>query len=230
MRTPRPLLALTLAACAASGAASCAEGASVNVKLAPGFVPGRTTVSVLGVFRDGRMSADSWIPIGPPLSTVLGQEADLCDAAYGDRLQQERPELYTFLDEDTRSNGITEDMLAKIAPQADGELILTISVHGRIVQATPEHEPPPPPAAAPTRGGGGRGRGQTRPGPARSTAPGGLDLSASLYSIHLHKSVARLNMNYTGTSVEEAFHRFAAEVGALVPGSTCSGWHWKPAP
>jgi len=36
-------------------------------------------------------------------------------------------------------------------------------------------------------------------------------------------------MAYGGTSVEEAFRRFAEEVGKLVPGGTCKGWKWRDA-
>src|SRR5580693_3573386 len=107
---PPPLLAGLLLALVASVCAACSDVGNVNLKMAPGFTPNHDSVSVLGVFRDGRMSSDAWTPIGPPLSTALGEVGDLCEVAYGDRLQQERPELFTFLEEDTRMNGITEEI------------------------------------------------------------------------------------------------------------------------
>jgi hypothetical protein len=220
-----PLFALLLAPLCAS----CAEGASVNVKTAPGFTPGPATVSVLGVFRDGRMSTDAWTPLGPPLSTALGQVADLCEVAYGERLQQEQPDLYTFLEEDTRMNGITEDMLVKLAPKAEGELILTVTIHGRIIQAAPDHDDMPPQSAPALRPGAGRTRPGVRASASRGVAPGGLQFAASLFSVPKQKSVARLNMSYTGTSVEDAFRRFAAELSTVVPGGTCRGWKWRDA-
>ncbi len=236
MRPPPASLRALSALLLATLCAACSEVGPVNVKIAPGFTPNRATVSVLGVFRDGRMSSEAWTPIGPPLSTALGEVGDTCDVAYRDRLQQEKPALFTVLEEDTRANGIPEDMLARVAPQAEGELILTIIVHGRIVQQAARDDMPPPSAGAmrPGAAGGGLGRGRgggagpgQRSAPSRSTAPGGLELAASLFSVRQHKSVARLNMSYTGTSVEEAFRRFAAEVAAVVPGSTCKGWNWK---
>ncbi len=86
----------------------------------------------------------------------------------------------------------------------------------------------PPPAM---RGqGAGRGRGAVG-GARHEVAPRGsvprpLELSASLFSIRLHKQVARLTVSYTGTSTEEAIRRFSTEVAALAPGSTCRGWSW----
>ncbi len=62
--------------------------------------------------------------------------------------------------------------------------------------------------------------------PPRGSVPRPLEISASLFSIRLHKQVARLTMSYTGASTEEAIRRFATEVSAMAPGSTCRGWSW----
>jgi hypothetical protein len=232
MRPPSPRPRLLAALLTATLAAACSDVGAINLKLAPGFTPSRAPISVLGVFKDGRMSTEAWISMGPPISSALGLVGDVCEAAFAERLQQEKPDLFAFVEEDTRNNGITEEMLGKLAPQADGDLILAISVHGRIVQAAPEREDMPPPSAGAMRpGAAGQGlrpgRAGHRGGPGRSTAPSGLELTASLYSIKAKKSVARMSMGYTGTSVEDAFRRFAAEIAGVVPGSTCRGWHWK---
>jgi hypothetical protein len=214
----------------AAATASCLDDASVDVKFAQGFTPARATVSVLGVFRDGRMSTEAWGPIGPSLSASLGGQST-CEAAYGDRLQQENQELYASIDADVRANGITDDLLTKLAPRAEGELILTISIHGSTPAATVETEQPAQGSAmpGPMRGGGtaGRARAGQRQGPLRTrVGPKGLELSASLFSVRLHQSVARVRVIYTGASVEEAVQRFVAALGTAVPGSTCRGWSW----
>src|SRR5689334_9806409 len=101
----------------ALGVASCgAEDAQFDVKSAPGFARGQTTVSVFGVFHDGRMSPESWLELGPSISAMLGQKS--CDTAYGEGLQKGNPEMFTAADEDTRANGITEDLLQKFAAMA----------------------------------------------------------------------------------------------------------------
>src|ERR1700733_13741034 len=111
---------LPLSILLALGTASCADDATVNVKYAHGYQPGPASVSVFGVFRDGRMSVDTWSALATPVSTALGALVDRCEPAYGERLQHENEELFSSLDDDTRNNGITEDMLAKLAPRAQG--------------------------------------------------------------------------------------------------------------
>ena len=116
----------------ASATVSCSDEAAVNVKYAQGYQPAPGVVSVFGVFRDGRMSVDSYGPIATPLSTALGALVDRCEPAFSERLQHENEELYASLDDDTRNNGITEQLLARLAPRAQGDLILTITVHAQI--------------------------------------------------------------------------------------------------
>ena len=200
---------------------SCAEqDAQFNVRSAPGFTPGRTTVSVFGVFRDGRLSPESWAEFGPPISAALGQKS--CDIAYGEGLQKENPEMFSAVDDDARANGITEDMLDKFASMAKGELIMTISVHNRERQTIIATEGVDPLRAAsmqqPKRGGG------RRQPPGQTTVEGGVEIAASLYAVRLHRSMARVAMQYTGPSMEDALRRFVAKLNTLIPGSTCLGW------
>ena len=227
MRSLLPLACLLLPL----ATASCADEATVNVKYVEGYRPARASLSVLGVFRDGRMSAESWAPIGTPLAAALGV-GEACEPAFGERLLRENEELFTSIDQEVRESGVTEDLLARLAPRAQGDFILTITVHGSVGQqgTTTEHHPASgrtPAMAPPMRGGsasrGPRG-GNYRESPMRGAAIKPLELSASLYSIKKHAPVARLQMSYTGTSTEEALKRFTTEIGAMAPGSACRGW------
>jgi hypothetical protein len=231
MRRSPILCSLLLAA----ATASCADDASVNVKYAQGYTPGRASVSVLGVFRDGRMSVEAWTSLGPLVSSSLGAStADVCEVAFSERLQHQNEELFTSIDAEVRNEGITEDLLTKLAPRAQGDLILTITVHGAIAATAPDTTRSPPPRGAPpgpsmgARGRSPRGAGTYREVP-RGTSARPLELSASLFSISRHQQVAKLSMSYTGTSVEEASRRFATEVGAMVPGGSCKGWTFPTA-
>jgi hypothetical protein len=232
----RPFL-LLLGLLLSASTSACVDDASVTVKYVDGYQPGRTSISVLGVFRDGRMSVDTWTPIAPLLSTALGTEgADVCEPAFGAQLQREHEDVFSSIDDDVRNNGITEDLLTKLATRAQGDVILTISVHGSVQTGSDStaqgaRGAAPPPAMrgqGAGAGAGGRGRGGAgrRDLPPRSSVPKPLELSATLFSIKLHKQIARLTMSYTGTSTEEALRRFATEVAALAPGSTCRGWSW----
>jgi hypothetical protein len=236
MRRPLALLALVLALPAT---AACVDDASVTVKLAEGYTPGPASVSVLGVFRDGRMSIDTWIPMAPLVSTALGAAtADVCEPAYGEQLQHEHEDVFSTFDRDVRDNGITADLLTRMEPHAQGDFILTISVHGTVGQTSEapkassqqQGRGASPPQSMRGAGGTGRNRGamggNVREAPARGPGLRPVELSASLYSIRLHAPVARLKMLYSGQSADEALRRFAAEVSALAPGSKCKGWSW----
>jgi hypothetical protein len=237
MRQPLACFALLLAA----GTVAC-EDTSFKVNYAPGYQPRKVSLSIFGVFRGGRMSFDSWSSIGTALSTALGAE-QTCEPGYSERLQHEDEDLFASIDDETRNNGVNEDLLAKLEPQAEGDVILTISIHGSLPSATtppnPNQEPPQSPGNAPPTptgglGAGRNGRGQQRQGTPKVAARKSLDFTASLYSKRLHRPVARLDMSYEGTSNEDAVHRFATAVASMAPGSGCRGWIWggrhTPAP
>ena len=84
-----------------------------------------------------------------------------------------------------------------------------------------------PPQRGPSAGRGARG-GNVREIPPRGPTVRPLELSASLYSVRLHQPVARVNMAYTGSSIDDAIRRFSTEIGAMVPGSSCKGWSFPP--
>ena len=227
MRHAPPFALLVLAA-----TASCDGGAQFNANYAPGFTPGAARgVSIVGVFREGRLSQESWGMLGAPISAPLGQR--LCEVAFGDRLQSVHPELYARIDEDVRANGVTDELLTQLAPKTDGELLVTISVLGRVELGRLPAESPEPPPGGGARGasvGGGHTRGRGRGGSPRQVAFSGLELSASMFSVKQHRSVGRLSMRYGGSNIDEALKLFAGRLGAEMPGATCRPWSWGEAP
>jgi hypothetical protein len=223
MADPRKLFAILVA----SLAASCSEAAQVEVKMAPTYAPGPNAVSIFGVFRDGRMSPESWAPIGATLSKALGSQA--CPVGFDDDLAQDQPEIFAKIDEEVRAEGITEELLARLAPKAEGDLILTISIHGRAALPTAETEQQPSRSKRPPRA--------PRPGMARRTRPAssqqggrGLELLASFYSVRQGRSIARVNVRVVGSNVDEALHKLADEVRAVVPNGSCKGFRWSDPP
>jgi len=213
--------ALALLASAASG---CDDLPAVVVRYAPEFTPSRAPVAVFGVFQGGRMSASAWQPLSAKLSAALGRAA--CPVAFGEALQHADLDLYTSIDEDVAENGVTDELLAKLAPKTDAELLVTFSVHGRVEQArTPAvGDDPTLPGHRPGASGGARGH--RRSGKALTFA--GIEMSASLFSVKLHRSVGRITVRYAGTSVDEAATAFAAKVGEELAGSTCRDWRFTP--
>jgi hypothetical protein len=212
--------------------ASCADdGPRFSVNYAPGFVKDGLSISVLGVFRDGRMSPEAWDELGPRFSAALHREE--CDVAMSTRLRAQQPAVFTDFDRVAREDGITDELLDRVAPTAAGDSILVLTVAGR------------PPGAKDGGAGGGSasapalsttgrgGRGGGRRGGAPRSAPSHphhgpdtnvFEISASLFSKRQHQSVAMVAMTYTGSSEEEAIARFVEKLAAAFPGAVCAGW------
>jgi hypothetical protein len=213
----------------AAGSACADEG--FTVRTAPDFPKGRTTISVFGVFKDGRLSTDSWDQLGPGLSSAFADRT--CEAAYSDRLLTTAPSLASALDDYARANGLTDELIDQVAPLAQGDaiLVITIAGHPPLPIGDAGAQPSRPGNLQPSmRGGGRRGRGGGMPtGTSRGnvTDRSVFEVSASLFSVRLHRSVAFVGMTYSGPSTDEALKRFADKLRTEMPGSTCSGWRWN---
>jgi hypothetical protein len=220
--------AATLLALGLAAGACAEEDLSFAVKYAPGYSNVATSVSVFGIFKDGRMSPEAWDELGPRFSRAL--RATSCDAAISSELRRSGAALYGAVDDASREEGITEPMLDRFAPAAIGNSILVITISGHAPKAKDARH-------AATRSQMGRGGGRGRRSAPRN--PGGrgpassndvFEVSASLYSGPQHQSVALVAMSYTGASEEEALAKFIAKLGATFPGATCAGWKAEALP
>jgi hypothetical protein len=224
----RPLLGLLLAA---SATLSCADGsARFEAKYAPGFSGGPQEISLLGVYQDGRMSPDAWAEIGSKLSPLLGKKA--CDVAYDTKLRDISPELFTDLDKATQSEGITEEILDKLVPAAEGDTIGVVSLHIRGAAGQRLDGTDPTGLSYQTNNSRLPGSRSRQPPSLRPVAPttwqlGEIRMIATLFSKKTHTTTARLTMIYTGNNIDEAIGKFVAKVGESWPGSTCRGWKWE---
>ena len=201
-------------------------GGELTAKFAPEFTPGRHTVSVLGVYQDGRMSLGSWDDLAPYLVPALG--SGHCDVGY-DALATSGGPLAEAIDRFAREDGPTDELLAQLAPAAQGDLVLVLTFAGKL-PTKPRNNAAAPAAAAPS-GGGGRGRGgrRGRAGPSTESAadPNRLDISASLFSVPKHRSVALIQMRYSGASIEDAMTKFTGKLTESVQDLKCVGWNWS---
>lgn len=224
-------LAMTLVAAAACGSTD----ARFTSRFAPGFAGAHHVVSVLGVYRDGQMSADAWNFVGPKISPSLG--ATTCEAAYAFALVSSNSVLSSAIDDYARSSGPTEALLEQLAPAAKGDLILVVTLAGKVPTRSIDAEPSRPAPSTPmmggrggTGGGGGgaHGAGIMREGSQARAAPGtnALQMSASLYSVREKRSVALVAMEYTGESADQAIAQFAGKLAEALPATKCAGWSW----
>jgi hypothetical protein len=214
-------------------AAGCKKEAVYATTFAPDFSPPHHVVSVLGVYKDGRMSSEAWDAIAARVSRSLG--AAKCEAAYTDSAISPNQALWSAVDEYTLANGPTDDLLAKIAPAARGDLVLVLIVAGKLptpLKIRVQDENQNRQSQVGPQGGMGGGAGLTRnSGPMfRPHAPPAsvdrLDLSASLFSVPKAAPVALVALEYSGESVDEAMAGFTAKLASALPGATCIGWNW----
>jgi hypothetical protein len=223
--------------------AGCGGDAQFNARFAPGALPPRPTVSVFGVYTDGRMSAGAWEKVAPALTPALGGQP--CEVLFSDRLATTEPKASAEIDRQTREEGVTPEILQQIAPRATGNFILLVDMYGKL----PVRGSEPPgvrggmggPTGMPgggmqgggmrgggMRGGGMRGASHDAQGPSRKD-DNALELSATLFAAETQEPVGRVSMRYTGASVDDALAKFAARLRAELPGATCVGWKWKDA-
>ncbi len=217
----------------ASLVAGCSDAAQFTTRYAPTFMRGPHTVSLLGVYKDGRMNSDVWEQIGGTLSTPLGGH---CGPGY-DSLVATNPALSGAIDDYARANGIGDELLDQLGPAATGDLIMVVTVAG---QVTPKGQDLPDTSAVAggpptTMGSKYRGMGATSSrGPTgsmrrpKSLADGAqFEMAAELFSVREHRSVGVVAMAYSGASVDDAVSKLATKLGLEIPGSTCASWNWS---
>jgi hypothetical protein len=231
------LLARSLSGLSVIAVAGCGGGDSaVQSRFAPDFAATSHTVSVFGVYRDGQLSSESWLTLGPRISSALG--ASRCEAAYAEPLVTSRAAMWSSVEDYARSNGPTDELLGQLAPAANGDLILVLTVAGHIPEkrsnggVNSEPMPTVNPSGMGGRGGmgggmsGGAGGHATQESSHSGTSGDALDLAASLYSVSAGHSVGLVSLEYQGQSADEAIAQLAASLAQSLHGATCVGWNW----
>lgn len=213
MRALHFAIALFIAGCSSGGA-------GFTTQTAAGFVPAAHTVSVLGVYKDGRMVIGNWEKLAPHLVQALGRAR--CDVGF-DSLVRSNQELANAIDEYARDAGPSAALLTKLAPAARGDLLMVITFAGR----APDQTEKGPPEGAPVPTGMGSPRKRHRSPNSGGAEPVGLVVSASLFSVKANRTVALVSMSYGGENVEDALTRFGAELARSIPNSQCVGWDWN---
>ncbi len=239
-RTVRILAASAALACLGVAVACSEDEAQFRVRFAPDFAKSQARVSILGVFRDGRMNAETWDELGARLSAPFGGSASgSCPIGFDKSFLSTKEDLAGAIDDVARADGVTDDLLDKLAPAANGDEVLVFTVSGRPTSQSWDAggggaAPMGPPNSTP--GGGTRGSRGARGmgggggmGPMRQADRNVFELTASLYSAKEHRAVGLIAMEYTGSNGPEALAKFAAKIRESLPAATCTGWHWDEA-
>ncbi|MGA3121289.1 MAG: hypothetical protein ABSF69_11030 [Polyangiaceae bacterium] len=201
----------------------CEPDVHITSKMAPDFRPAQHAVSVFGVYKDGQLSSDSWGAVKTQLSPVFG--GGICEAAYTESFITANPALSTAIADVSRDNGFSDALLAQIAVGARGDLVLVLTVAGRL----PTHGQVSLPKDAETHHEASPIMG-ARTGIGRSKDPNAIDLAATLFSVPEHRSVAIVGIRYTGRSVDEGVAQFVARLAQALPGARCADWNWANKP
>jgi hypothetical protein len=219
-------LFVVLAALLLPGVVGCA-GTKFDVQSAPQWSRANHRISVFGVKRDGLMMRDGWHALGPEMPAPF--EANRCEVAYTTQTFTSLPELVQALDDYIRSYGVTDALLAQLAPAAQGDVILFVAISG-----SPQHTGDSMPPSAAAMGGrgrvgmqggfGGGGGGAQSSGTTPSDAGGGFEVDAVFYSVADKHSIGEIRMHYRGKRIDDALHLFNQRFEKEFPGSQCRGW------
>jgi hypothetical protein len=160
------------------------------------------------------MSTEAWKDFGQRFVDVLGE----CEPAFG------TPLVSAEQDEQTRADGVTDDLLAAVAPSATGDTIAVLNVIGYRAQtasssSAPAPKPAPQPAQQMRRGRRGMGGGAPRETrPASSKDP--FEVELRLYSVAEKKTVGVIAMKSEATDFGPFIDRLRKEL----PNARCAGW------
>jgi hypothetical protein len=224
-------------------ASGCHGDTDFDVKTANDFAPsGPVSVSVLGVFKDGFMSPETWDVLGPKISPSLHKQQ--CESGYDNAFVEHNKGAASAVDEYTRANGVTEPLLTELAPAAQGDLMMLVTVSGHAQKDNSYRPDPGSPGIAPAAGrqGGGTGNGygggfgnntspsspafngRTMPAASQRSNIAVFEMTASFYSVSQKRSVAAVSMKYTGPREEDAIQLFAEKLHSVIPNATCVGF------
>ncbi|MDB4945149.1 MAG: hypothetical protein JWP97_4683 [Labilithrix sp.] len=216
-----------------AGMPSCVdEKARFAVNHAPGFDTNGAKVSVLGVFRDGRMNPETWDDMAPRFRGALRGET--CDIAVSNALRTLNPPVFGAVDDVARSSGINDALIEQFAAAATGDTILVFVIAGKPPLSDagitagnlsdPQSINGPGGRSPPGHRGGPGGGATTMPG-IYNTGRGAFEVTAVLYSKPQHASVGTIQMSYGGASEAEAYGKFADRLAVTFPNATCAGWN-----
>jgi hypothetical protein len=219
MRTSLATLALFLSlACAACGDDSFSVQHAAEFPRAPG-----AHVSIFGVFKDGRLAPEAWDPLRVHLTPLFGAVA--CEPGYPDVVTPSGTPVLQAVDDYSRANGVTDELLDRLSVAAKGDFVLLLTETGRPGVHAEGADAPSPSSGPPSLRTGGRHGG---PGPSQTRRPVAeaptFEAVALLFSVHAHKTVGAIRMSYSGSSFDDAMQALFARLGQELPGAVCEGW------
>lgn len=212
---------------------ACGSGdARFDVKYAADLSHAPVSVSVLGAYENGRMNEAAGSSFAHHVSRFFGPEG--CNAGFDEQLRKVNAEGFSALEAQAEAGGANDELLRMIAPAAHGDFILVLEMFGSLTMSsenprTPYRDSSPmalarsPWAASPSPGVVAV---PTRRRVAPEPAPD-LEVSASMFSVRLQRTVTSVTMRYTGSSLDHALQRLAENLATMFPNASCRPWNWE---
>lgn len=217
-------LSRALASLCALALLSCASGPPPVVRTDPAFRAGAHRVGVVGLFRNGRLEQSTWEVIASRVARPLGGVD--CASAFSRAMREAEPETYASFDRRIKDEGLSDEALAILVPYTDAELLLIVDARDPQKRAPRERKAPTDLPGRPVRSGYARSAtNRSDPDKAPLSTGTGYSLTASLYSVALHKLVARID-THDAVTLQGAADELAENMAPLVRGSSCSRWKW----
>lgn len=213
-----------LAAIVACGSVTCASGRTSVVQTSAEFKAGAHRVGIVGLFRNGRLDQPAWEVIASRVAKPLGSVD--CASAFSRAMREAEPETYASLDRRVKDEGLNNEVLSLLLPHTEADLLLIVEGRDPRVRAPRERKAPTDLPGRPVRSGYARSA-TVRSAPEKSSLSSGTgySLTASLYSVSLHKLVARAD-THDAVTLEAAADELAQNMAPLVVGSSCARWKW----
>ncbi|MFZ5893549.1 MAG: hypothetical protein ACOY0T_20980 [Myxococcota bacterium] len=204
---------------------SCASERSSLVQTRPEFKIGAHRVSVVGLFRHGRLDDATWQSIAPRVVQPFGSVN--CASAYNRSLREADPDTYAALDRRIKEEGLSNEALAILVPYTQADLLLILDSRDPRVRAPRKRKDPTDLPGRPQRSGHARSATRTQEPTqnAHLLAGSGYSLTASLFSVSLQKLVARID-THDHVTLDEAAVELSQNLRSLLAGSSCATWKW----
>ena len=197
-----------------SCAAACgSSGPQFHASRAPEYARG-TTVSVFGVFKDGRMNPDLWNELG---GTLLPLGA--CPVGYSADLVSRNRDLASAIDDYVRANGVTDALLEQWGTLAKADAILLFTIAGH-----PPVQNGPTVVTEKVRPPGMMTKSASPYDVHRPTDGSVFQVTASVYSIRARRPIAQLDMTYSDRDVDGAVREFGRRMSTELAIAACAGW------
>jgi hypothetical protein len=199
-----------------------------DVRSEPSFAHAHHRFSTFAVQRDGLLSREGWQVLGPNMPAPFG--AQHCEVAFGQAMFASSPALADAIGSYVRSNGVTDALLERLAPAAEGDAIVFVTLSGapRVASDGGPNTVAMASGRGGRRGGMGGARGGVKPGGLEPRELGdGFQIDASFYSVRERRSLAEIRLNYKGTRIDEAVREFNDRLDREFPGASCGGWNWS---